>query len=70
MELAEMFYYAEAEGKLHTRAGKINAVIRDVKAYPGSTIGMYEFEKILKKYGLSYGELTPREIQKINSGIR
>ena len=70
MELAEMFYYAEAEGKLPTRTGKINAVIRDVKAYPGSTIGIYEFEKILKKYGLSYGELTPREIQKINSGIR
>jgi hypothetical protein len=31
---------------------------------------MYEFEEILEKYGLSYGELTPREIRKINSGIR
>jgi (E)-4-hydroxy-3-methylbut-2-enyl-diphosphate synthase len=51
MELAEMFYYAEAEGKLPTRAGKINAVIRDIKAYPGSTIEMYEFEEILEKYG-------------------
>ena len=70
MELAEMFYYAEAEGKLLTRTGKINAVIRDIKAYPGSTIEMYEFEEILEKYGLSYGELTPREISRINSGIR
>ena len=70
MELAEMFYYAEAEGKLLTRTGKINAVIHDIKACPGSTIEMYEFEEILEKYGLSYGELTPREIQKINSGIR
>lgn len=70
MELAEMFYYAEAEGKLPTRAGKINAVIRDIKNYPASTIEMNEFEEILNRYGLTFKMLTDREIQRINSSIR
>lgn len=70
MELAEMFYYAEAEGKLPTRAGKINAVIRDIKNYPAPTIEMNEFEEILNKYGLTFKMLTDREIQRINSSIR
>lgn len=70
MELAEMFFMAEAEGKFPTRAGKINAVIRDIKDYPAPTIGMNEFEKILNKYGLTFKMLTDREIQQINAGIR
>ena len=70
MELAEMFYYAEAEGKLPTRAGKINAIIRDIKNYPASTIEMNEFEEILNRYGLTFKMLTDREIQRINSSIR
>lgn len=70
MELAQMFFMAEAEGKLLTRAGKINAVIRDIKDYPAPTIGMSEFEKILNKYDLTFEMLTDREIQRINAGIR
>lgn len=70
MELAEMFYYTEAEGKLPTRAGKINAVIRDIKNYPAPTIEMNEFEEILNRYELTFKMLTDREIQRINSSIR
>ena len=66
----ELCFYAEAEGLLPTRAGKINAVINDIKKYPSPTIGFKEFELILKKYGLSYEKLTDREIRYINASIR
>lgn len=65
----ETMFYAEAEGLLPTRAGKINAVINDVKNYPDSTIGFEAFKKILKNHGLRYEELTPREIRYINASI-
>ena len=70
MKLDEMFFMAEAQGDFPTRPGKINAVIRDIKNYPAPTIGMYEFEKILNKHGLTFKMLTDREIQKINAEIR
>lgn len=65
----EMMFYAEAEGLLPTRAGKINAVIRDIKEYPAPEIEFSEFKKILRKYGLQYEELTDREIRYINASI-
>ena len=54
MKFPELFFYAEAEGLLPTRAGKINAVINDIKNYPGSEIEFSEFESILNHYGLRY----------------
>jgi len=70
MKFTDMMHYAELEGDISTRTGKINAIIKDIKAFPSPVIGMNEFEKILNKYGLSYKELTAREIQRINAGIR
>ena len=70
MKFAEMMFYAEAEGLLPTRAGKINAVINDIKKYPCLEIEFSEFEKILEKHGLRYKELSSREIRYINASIK
>jgi len=70
MKFPELFFYAEAEGLLPTRAGKINAVINDIKNYPGSEIEFSEFKSILNHYGLRYEDLTDREIRHINASIR
>ena len=70
MEFAQLMFMAEAEGLLPTRAGKINAVINDIKDYPGSSISFSEFERILNKHGLAYNELSEREIRYINASIR
>lgn len=70
MKFPELFFYAEAEGLLPTRAGKINAVINDIKNYPGSEIEFSEFENILNHYGLRYEDLTDKEIHHINASIR
>ena len=70
MKFPELFFYAEAEGLLPTRAGKINAVINDIKNYPGFEIEFSEFESILNHYGLRYEDLTDREIRHINASIR
>lgn len=70
MDMSYCFYMAESEGLLPTRAGKINAVIKDVKAYPSPTIDLPIFKKILNKHGLKYENLSKREINYINSMIR
>ena len=70
MTFPELMFYAEAEGMLPTRAGKINAVINAVKNYPRPEIEFSEFEKILENYGLRYSDLSEREIRHINAGIR
>ncbi len=70
MKFAEMMFYAEAEGLLPTRAGKINAVIAAIKNYPSPEIDFLNFEKILNNYGLTYKDLTDREIRYINASIR
>ena len=69
MTFFETLYYAECEGLLPTRAGRLNAAIRVIKSYPGSSIDMDEFEKILNDYGLSYNDLSEREIRYINASI-
>lgn len=69
MTFAQTMFMAEAEGLLPTRAGKINAIINDIKKYPCSTIGFKEFELILERYGLCYDKLTDREIRYINASI-
>lgn len=65
----EMMFYAEAEGLLPTRAGKINAVIADIKAIPRPEITQDEFEQILRTYGLTYKGLSPRERHYIDAMI-
>ena len=66
----EMMFYAETEGLLPTRAGKINAVINAIKQYPRPEIDFSEFEKILENYELSYDTLSDHEIRYINASIR
>ena len=65
----EMMFYAEAEGFLPTRAGKINAVINDIKKDPRPAIEFSDFKKILKNHGLEYNDLSEREIRYINASI-
>lgn len=68
MKFSELMFYAEAEGLLPTRAGKINAVIKDINNIPyGYEI---DLEQILNKYGLCSSELSDREIRYINASIR
>lgn len=69
MTFPEMMFYAETEGLLPTRAGKINAIINAIKEYPCLEIEFSEFEKILESYGLTYDDLSDREIQYINANI-
>ena len=69
MTFPEVMFYAEAEGLLPTRAGKINAVINAVKKYPRPEIEFSEFEKILEKHGLHYKNLSEKEIRYINASI-
>ncbi len=69
MTLMETLFYAEAEGLLPTRAGKINAVINAAKKYPYSRIEFSELEKLLESYGLKYSDLSEREIRYIIASI-
>ena len=69
MTFSETMFYAEAEGLLPTRAGKINAVINAIKNYPHATIEFFEFNQLLKEYGLAYEDLSEREIRYINASI-
>lgn len=70
MQFAEMMFYAEAEGLLPTRAGKINKVIKEIKAYPHPCLEFEDFQKILNRNGLRYKDLSSREINYINAAIR
>lgn len=70
MNFAEMMFYAESDGLLPTRAGKINAVIKDIRKYPQAEISLSDFESILNEYNLTYKELTPREMRYINASIK
>ena len=61
MDFAEMMFYAEAEGLLPTRAGKLNKTIRDVKADPRPEISLIELKQILNENGLDFNDLSQRE---------
>ena len=58
----EMLYYMECEGDMPTRTGRINAVIKEIKSTPPHHISDDEFEQVLNNHGLSYKELTNREL--------
>ena len=67
MTFPEMMFYAEEEGLLPTHTGKLNAVIREVKEYPGEVIPQDAYEAILNKYGMSFDTLTIDDIKYINA---
>lgn len=58
----EMLYYMECEGDIPTRTGRINAVIKEIRSTPPHHISDDEFERVLNNHGLSYEELTNREL--------
>jgi hypothetical protein len=70
MTYIETLFYAESEGLLPTRMGKINAVINEIKNHSSYIIDLFEFKKILQKYGLSYEELSNKELEYINYKIK
>jgi len=70
MRFAEMMFYAESEGLLPTRTGKLNAVIRDIKNYPSPAIEQDVFENILNTHDLSINDLSRKELSYIENAIR
>ena len=69
LNFGEMMFYAEADGLLPTRAGRINAVINDMKDWPYDTMSQDDFEKILVEHELDYDDLTQKEIDYILSKL-
>ena len=65
----EMMFYAESEGLLPTRLGKINAINKEVKNYPAHTIDEDDFIYIVNKHGLNYNDLTQKELNYISFKI-
>ena len=61
MDFAEMMFYAEAEGLLPTRAGKLNKTIKDVKADPRPEISLTELRWFLNRNGLEFDNLSQKE---------
>ena len=61
MDFAEMMFYAEAEGLLPTRLGKLNKTIKDVKADPRPEISLTELRWFLNKNGLEFDNLSQKE---------
>ena len=62
MEFPEVMFYAEAEGLLPTKTGKINAAIKRLIADPRPEIDTEAFEEILNECGLSLTVLSERDI--------
>lgn len=60
-DFAEIMFYAEAEGLLPSRAGKLNKTIKDVRADPRPEISLIELKQILNKNGLDFDDLSQRE---------
>jgi len=67
--MPELFYYAESEGLLPTRQGKINAVIKEVRTYDPSIFDMSVLARLLDKHGISINSLTNREKRYIESAL-
>lgn len=67
----QFLFMCEAEGlddQVDTRTAKINAVIKEVRNYPSTTIDSGTFGAILAKHRLT--DLTQAELLKIQNGIR
>ena len=63
---SELMYYAEAEGLLPTRAGKINAAINVINK-SASSLDEDEIEEIFENEGIDFNSLSSREIRYINA---
>ena len=70
MDMNYVFFMAESEGLLPTRAGKINAIVKNIKAYPAPSIDIYTFYSIVRENGIDPDSLTPKEMRYINSAIK
>lgn len=64
-----IYFMAEAEGLLPTRAGRINAIIQDIKDQPYTRITEAQFREIVERNGIKYSTLTDREIRYIQASI-
>ena len=66
-----MLFYAESEGLLPTRLGRINSVILDIKDAAKYNLADSNLEFILRENGFySLDELTDKEIDYINRNLR
>lgn len=71
VSIAEMLFYAESEGLLPTRLGRINSVILDIKDAAKYNLAASNLEFILRENGFySFDELTEKEIDYINRNLR
>lgn len=71
VSIAEMLFYAESEGLLPTRLGRINSVILDIKDAAKYNLAVSNLEFILRENGFySFDELTEKEIDYINRNLR
>ena len=71
VSIAEMLFYAESEGLLPTRLGRINSVILDIKDAAKYNLADSNLEFILRQNGFySFDELTEKEIDYINRNLR
>ncbi len=71
VSIAEMLFYAESEGLLPTRLGRINSVILDIKDAAKYNLADSNLEFILRENGFySLDELTEKEINYINRNLR
>lgn len=69
MNFFELMYYAEAEGLLPTRTGRINAVIEEIHNWSKPYITFEEFNALLEAHGLKYEDLTQRELNYIDTCV-
>lgn len=70
IKFPELMYYAECEGILPTRIGKINAIIKDIKAYPEPSIDEKTFIDICNSHGIDYKDFSINEFKYILASIR
>ena len=71
VSIAEMLFYAESEGLLPTRLGRINSIILDIKDAAKYNLAASNLEFILRENGFySLDELTEKEIDYINRNLR
>ena len=71
VSIAEMLFYAESEGLLPTRLGRINSIILDIKDAAKYNLAASNLEFILRENGFySLDELTDKEIDYINRNLR
>lgn len=70
MNFPELMFYAESEGFLPTRFGKINSIIKDINDCPESAINKETFIEICNKNEIDYTTLNRKELNYILSKIR